>query len=297
LTNLQVGGEPSIALLFLADDSLYANLGRSLYAHEPLFRERFDECAKLRIQSAGPDISDALNTPETKRGAEGSTVSLTQPAQFAVQYALAQVLMNMGARPAALMGCGVGEYAAACLAGVLTPGDALRAVAAREQVSRELPIGDLPESALKTFVAQLAGIKLSAPRIPFVSGMTGAWVTPAQASDPYHWARQLRTGARLREGLEELSKEPQRVLVEVGIGRSLDRLPEGERPHAAQTKTLPLTGEADAVSGREIILRTLGWLWLAGVEIDWKKLYAKERRRRLRLPTYPFERRRYWIES
>ncbi len=94
-----------------------------------------------------------------------------------------------------------------------------------------------------------------------------------------------------------MSKEPQRVLVEVGIGRSPDRLPEGEWPHAAQTKTLPLTGEADAVSGREIILRTLGWLWLAGVEIDWKKLYAKERRRRLRLPTYPFERRRYWIES
>jgi acyl transferase domain-containing protein len=254
LTNLH-DGEPSIALLFLADDSLYAGLGRSLYEDEPLFRERFDECAALLRQSTG-------------RGA----VDGSQPALFAVQYALGQLLLEMGMRPAALMGRGVGEYVAACLAGVFTLKDALVAVAMREQVCRDFPSGELPELALKQLVTQQAAIKLNAPRVALVSSMTGTWVTPEQATDHYHWARQLRPAGHMREGLEELLKEPRRFLLEIGTGQAPEQ----------------------GVSSRDVVIRSLGHLWLAGAEIDWQKLYSNERRRRVHLPAYSFERQRYW---
>jgi acyl transferase domain-containing protein len=263
LTSLQANdGEPSIALLFLADDSLYAALGRSLYEDEPLFRERFDECAELLRQSTGRGPLDG-----------------SQPALFAIQYALGQLLLELGVRPATLMGRGVGEYVAACLAGVFRLEDALVAVAAREQVCRDFPPGELPELALKLLVTQHSAIKLNAPRVALVSSMTGTWVTSEQATDPYHWAHQLLLAEQMHQGLEELLKDPKRFLLEVGTGRAPENFPE----------------TVQAVSGRETIIRTLGHLWLAGAEIDWQKLYANEHRHRVHLPAYSFERQRYWL--
>lgn len=108
LTSLQGGsGEPSIALLFMADDSVYAGLGRSLCEDDPLFRDRFDECAELLKQSSGTDLCGALDASQTTRRATNTpdvAASLSQPALFAIQYALRQVLIEMGVRPATFMG-------------------------------------------------------------------------------------------------------------------------------------------------------------------------------------------------
>jgi len=121
----------------MADDSVYASLGRSLYEDDPLFRDRFDECAELLKQSSGTDLRGALDASQTTHRATNTpdiAASLSQPALFAIQYALRQVLIEMGVRPATFMGRGVGEFVAACFAGVFTLEDALVAVAAREQV-------------------------------------------------------------------------------------------------------------------------------------------------------------------
>ena len=202
-------GEASIVLLFMADDWVYTGLGSSLYEDEPLFRKHFDECAELIKRSTGADPRGALDAAQT-----------TLPALFAIQYALGQVLLDLGVRPATFMGRGVGEYVAACFAGVFTLENAVAAAATREPVHRDF--------------------------------------SPA-----------------------ELLKGPQRVLLEVGTGRVLKDFREG-------------TSEMQAVSGRDIIIRALGHLWLAGAEINWQTLYSNERRHRVHLPTYSFERQRYW---
>jgi len=202
-------GEASIVLLFMADDWVYTGLGSSLYEDEPLFRKHFDECAELIKRSTGADPHGALDAAQT-----------TLPALFAIQYALGQVLLDLGVRPATFMGRGVGEYVAACFAGVFTLENAVAAAATREPVHRDF--------------------------------------SPA-----------------------ELLKGPQRVLLEVGTGRVLKDFREG-------------TSEMQAVSGRDIIIRALGHLWLAGAEINWQTLYSNERRHRVHLPTYSFERQRYW---
>jgi len=202
-------GEASIVLLFMADDWVYTGLGSRLYEDEPLFRKHFDECAELIKRSTGADPRGALDAAQT-----------TLPALFAIQYALGQVLLDLGVRPATFMGRGVGEYVAACFAGVFTLENAVAAAATREPVHRDF--------------------------------------SPA-----------------------ELLKGPQRVLLEVGTGRVLKDFREG-------------TSEMQAVSGRDIIIRALGHLWLAGKEINWQTLYSNERRHRVHLPTYSFERQRYW---
>ena len=202
-------GEASIVLLFMADDWVYTGLGSSLYEDEPLFRKHFDECAELIKRFTGADPRGALDAAQT-----------TLPALFAIQYALGQVLLDLGVRPATFMGRGVGEYVAACFAGVFTLENAVAAAATREPVHRDF--------------------------------------SPA-----------------------ELLKGPQRVLLEVGTGRVLKDFREG-------------TSEMQAISGRDIIIRALGHLWLAGAEINWQTLYSNERRHRVHLPTYSFERQRYW---
>ena len=134
--------------------------------------------------------------------------------------------------------------------------------------------------------------------MPFLSNVTGTWITDAEATDPSYWGRHLRQPVRFAAGVEALLQDPRRVLLEVGPGRTLgglvkqhpacgaDRLVVSSLRHPQQT-------ESDTTS----ILTALGQLWVGGLSIDWPKFYGAERRRRVVLPTYPFERKRHWIDA
>ena len=259
-----------------------------------------------------------------------------------------------------MIGHSIGEYVAACLAGVLSLEDALSLVAIRGHLMQEMPAGSMlavplpeqevqrllsgplslavvngpslcvvagPTEAVEAFSYQLAKrgvecrqlhtshafhsammepivgafmrqvqrITLKPPQIPYLSNVTGTWITAAEATDPGYWAAHLRQTVRFAEGVRELLKEPDRILLEVGPGQTLStlakQLPGGgvvlaslHKPHDQQ-RDVP------------ILLTTLGRLWLAGVPIAWPGFYAYERRLRVPLPTYPFERQRYWIEA
>ncbi|HYO14949.1 MAG TPA: amino acid adenylation domain-containing protein [Thermoanaerobaculia bacterium] len=138
-----------------------------------------------------------------------------------------------------------------------------------------------------------------APRIPYLSNVTGTWITPEAATDPEYWARHLLATVRFADGIGDLWREPGRVLLEIGPGASLSSLalqhPAVEGlPDPVALPSLPSAYERTPAGA--FLLGTLGKLWLAGVGVDWPRVYARERRRRVVLPTYSFERRRYWID-
>ncbi|HEY0604277.1 MAG TPA: amino acid adenylation domain-containing protein, partial [Herpetosiphonaceae bacterium] len=157
----------------------------------------------------------------------------------------------------------------------------------------------LMEPILDRFVAVMRGVRLHAPEIPLVSNVTGTWLTAEEATDPRYWARHLRQTVRFADGVRLLWGEPGRILIEVGPGQSLSSM---ARQQPKQRKTdqrlaLPtLRSATDPTPDRAIMLSTIGRLWLAGAPVNWSVLYADERRLRIALPTYPFERQRYWID-
>jgi acyl transferase domain-containing protein len=137
----------------------------------------------------------------------------------------------------------------------------------------------------------------AAPKIPWISTCTGAWITAADLADPSYWSRQLRQTVRFADALElALNGQPQ-VILEVGPGQALSQM---AQQHPAKSKGITICSTLDpssaAGSEQSFILTSLGKLWLAGVKPDWDAFYAGEQRRRTPLPTYPFERKRHWVE-
>ncbi|NJN10371.1 MAG: type I polyketide synthase [Richelia sp. RM1_1_1] len=151
------------------------------------------------------------------------------------------------------------------------------------------------EPAIEPFTQLLAKIQMHPPTIPFVSNLSGTWITATEATDPNYWARHLRQTVRFSEGMTELLKDTERIFLEVGPGTTLTTL--AMRHQIAEQVVLPTTRHPqNQESDVAFILHTLGQLWLMGVQIDWSGFYSNERRHRLPLPTYPFERQRYWID-
>jgi acyl transferase domain-containing protein/acyl carrier protein len=150
---------------------------------------------------------------------------------------------------------------------------------------------------LEPFIDQVRKVSLSPPLIPFVSNVTGSWITAGEAQDPSYWARHLRQTVRFADGVGTLLQQPESILVEIGPGRTLTSLvsqhPDKTSRHVVLSS---LRHPQDHSSDSMFLLSTLGRLWLAGKRVDWSAVYAEERRHRIPLPTYPFERRRYWVE-
>ncbi|MCF2149905.1 SDR family oxidoreductase [Desmonostoc muscorum LEGE 12446] len=147
---------------------------------------------------------------------------------------------------------------------------------------------------IETFTQLLEKVKLHTPKILFISNISGTWITATQATNPKYWARHLRQPVCFNLGISELLKQPERILLEVGPGRTLSSL---AKQH--QTDVITLTSirhPQEQQSDVGFLVNTLGRLWLVGIKIDWSGFYAHEKRHRLPLPTYPFERQRYWIE-
>lgn len=152
---------------------------------------------------------------------------------------------------------------------------------------------------LESFKTEVAGITRHAPTIPWVSNVTGEWITPAQAMDPSYWAGHVRQTVRFADGIETLCRKPERILLEVGPGQTLCTLVQRQIHGSA---VMPLASLRKPQEGSSVasehssFLEAVGTLWATGMPIDWSGLYRGEQPRRLPLPTYPFERRRFWVE-
>ncbi|MBN1239256.1 MAG: SDR family NAD(P)-dependent oxidoreductase [Gammaproteobacteria bacterium] len=154
---------------------------------------------------------------------------------------------------------------------------------------------------LADFARTLGTVRLAPPRIPYLSNVTGTWIEERQATDPDYWVAHVRRAVRFDDGIRALAQAPDRVFLEVGPGRGLMTLARwhpARSAHQVALTSLPHSREGRPVaSDGEWLTTTLGRLWLAGVDVDWGGVHAGEARRRVPLPTYPFQRRRFWIDA
>ncbi|MFK4066858.1 type I polyketide synthase [Streptomyces sp. NPDC029674] len=153
----------------------------------------------------------------------------------------------------------------------------------------------LVASAVEPFTTAMAGVRLNAPAVPFVSNVTGTWITPEQATDPAYWGRQLRAPVLFGDGLRALREAPARTLLEVGAGNTLRALA-GRGTGSGGAPVIPTLGADQDAADAGPLLEAVAQLWCLGVPVDLGALGGDGRRRRVALPTYPFERRRYFVD-
>ncbi len=384
--------ERPVAFLFPGQGAQHPGMGQELYETEEVYRRTVDACCDRFAPILGFDLREILHPAGD--GSSGDAfasaaerlrqTACTQPALFAVEMALARLWMSWGVRPEAMVGHSVGEYAAACVAGVFTLEEAATLVARRGQLLQGLPGGAMlsvplpaeeiepllgetlslaavngpqqcvvsgPETAVARFEERLEGddvatrrlhtshafhsgmvepvmdafrrevaaLELRRPRLPFLSNVTGTWIRDDEATDPDYWARHLRRPVRFADALDTLATLGQgdgAALLEVGPGRTLTTLARrhpqipadrpavvslrppqrGGKAGGSRSTRAPGVPEAGQASDLAHLLAAVGGLWTAGVRIDWHAVSAGQRRRRLALPTYPFERERHWVE-
>lgn len=152
------------------------------------------------------------------------------------------------------------------------------------------------EPILARFRAHLAGMVLSPPRIPIISNRSGDILTDAEATSPDYWVAHLRGTVRFADGIRKLRENADRVYLEVGPGRALATLAQANGVMGGQPVPASLRHPEDTVSDDRHFIATLGRLWAAGANPDWTQLWAESKRRRVPLPTYPFQRSSYFVE-
>jgi thioester reductase-like protein len=210
------------------------------------------------------------------------------------EYAAARLWMAWGVRPEAVMGEGTGEAVAACVAGILSLEDALAFALARARLLEARAEGAAPDAGMRALVQQVRAQTAGPPSIPCFSAATGAAVTAEAARDPRHWLALLAEPARRDDALRALAAGTERVVVEAGpSGGTAERfaaIGEPERP------VLPSLPDADAPgAAAELLAGALAYLWAAGARVDWAAYHGGWDRRRVELPTYPFERQYFWL--
>ncbi|UGY28906.1 SDR family NAD(P)-dependent oxidoreductase [Bradyrhizobium septentrionale] len=391
-------GRPPVTFMFSGLGDHYPGMGWELYCTEPPFRRMVDRCSELLRQHMDGDIRDylypgrdwsnpVLTTAAEAQAANASNLDLramlargrnadgcdpapdlpatAQPMLFVTEIALAELLRDWGIEPDAMIGHSIGEFAAACLSGVLSLPDALELVAVRARLIQTrvkrgamlavpldeaqtralLPDGvslgavngfaltvasgheagvaelerrlvargisaqrlrsthayhsQMLEDIVEPLLAMLARVKLNPPKIPYISCLTGTWITDEQAMTPRYWAEHLCRTVRFHQGLCELLSDSSRVLLEIGPGQSLTSHAITERARTA-SRTNPAIPTMRWSYGRQaelaVLMRGIGLLWLAGVPVDAAGFVAGRGPRLVSLPTYPFERQRYWID-
>jgi acyl transferase domain-containing protein/ubiquinone/menaquinone biosynthesis C-methylase UbiE/acyl carrier protein len=343
-------GRLPVAFLFPGQGAQYAGMGADLLAHEPAYRAAMDECEAALGTTLTPGVAAVLR---------GQRQPLTgtadaQPALFAVEYALAAVWRAWGIEPAWVLGHSVGEYAAACVAGALEVGDAMRLVAARGRLMEACAGGEMaaifapieqvanavasrpdavtiaavngPEqvvitgtvSAVAAVVQELeaagrrarplktgygfhsplmdpvldelervaATVKNRPPRPGWISTLTGTAVT--SAVDATYWRRQARAAVQYEAAVQSLRAQGCAAFVEVGPGVTLTAL--GSRAGDGLWVASLRPGRDEC----RHMLEAAAALYSRGAELDWEHV-AGGRRRRVELPGYPFQRKRYWV--
>jgi acyl transferase domain-containing protein/acyl carrier protein len=275
--------ERSLAFLFPGNDAARAGICGEMYKSEPTFRRHIDHCSEMLKARLGLDLRDLLRPSGSHSGdaTQFNRNEVAELATFVVAYALTQLWQEWGVRPHMMMGQGVGEYVAGCLADVFSLADALSLLAIRDPLMR---------------LRAASNIIFRPPKIPFVSSTTGTWVTPTMATNPSYWAPQPDQAGRVAN-FDCLLAASNRVFLEVGPGHTLATLL-NQHPALREDHTIlspwPCDGEHESDTGS--MLDALGRLWLLGFKIDWLGFWRHENRRRASLPTYTFDRKRYWVE-
>ncbi len=157
---------------------------------------------------------------------------------------------------------------------------------------------DMMDPILSKFEDEVKQMLVKKNQIPYISNITGKWITQEQVQDPSYWTKHLRQTVRFHDGISELSSLSNVVFIEVGPGKALSTLVRQAQNQNSTFKTFNLLRHPNENISDDYYLATkIGQLWLQGIEINWVSYYSNETRNRIPLPTYPFERQKYWVEA
>ncbi len=363
-THENLGEKPEVVFMFPGGGAQYAGMARDLYETEPVFADWMDR----GLDHLQPQLDYDLRSiwlPEADQVADAEKrlkkPSVQLPLIAIVEYALAQLWISWGVKPAAMVGHSMGENVAACLAGVMTFEGLIDLVLLRGRLFDEVPAGGMlsisatletitpllgndldiasinapaliavsgPQAALDAmeqrlkaqdiecqriaidiaahsrmlepvlarYGAFLKTLDLQAPQIPFVSNRTGAMITNAQATDPDYWVGQLRNTVNFADCITTLSAPRKRVFLEVGPGKALSALAQLSEGIAASQVLSSLRHPDQDIADDAYFISVIGRLWACGVTADWSQIWGDAKRNRVVLPTYAFQRARYFIE-
>ena len=353
---------PGLVWMFPGQGAQHPGMTADLYAAEPGYRADIDFCAEQLLPKLGEDLRSVLFSKEGDGAARLTHTVLAQPAIFVVEWALARQWARWGVLPELMVGHSVGEFTAACLAGVFAIEDALDLLAARGALMGGMPGGSMlsirlsaealrprlpaeidlaaingpelcvaagPREAVAAFAAQLeeegvnvrelhtshafhsrmmdpvvdrfrailSGIKLHAPKMAILSTVTGTRLTDEQATDPGYWASHLRHTVDFHGAITAAAAEKGgRVYLEIGPGQTLTTLSRQTAGRQGKGFVASCNHPASGAPDHERLLLAAGELWTHGVDLDLARFHGDAPARRVPLPTYPFQRRRAWLD-
>jgi acyl transferase domain-containing protein/acyl carrier protein len=358
--NVTSGQSTEVVFLYTGAGAQYPGMGRALYQTSPVFRDAIDHCDRLLGPDAKGRTLKSVLWATTEGDPQIHEIGWTQPAMFAIEYALTTLWRSWGVAPAAVIGHSAGEYAAACAAGVFSLNDGLRLIAQRGRLMQSLPPGgmmaalfapiDQVESAIAPLLDRVAIAAINGPESVVISGETGAvesllenfgrrnvfgqrlfvslaahspLVEPAldrmealarsvtfappsipiawnltghplpngTAPDAIYWRRHMREPVRFGDGVKALRDDGFRIFLEVGPHPTLLAFVQQSLP---QDGNLFLTSLRRGKEDWNELLTSLADLHVHGVPVDFAGFDRPYQRRRVALPAYPFDRKRYW---